>query len=52
MLQNTCLEKNIYFTGGDGKFFSKFFKHSIYDKMLVFRGMQKAIEENDLSKRI
>lgn len=52
MLQNTCLEKNIYFTGGDGKFFSKFFKHSIHDKMLVFRGMQKAIEENDLSKRM
>ncbi len=48
MLENTCREKNIYFTGGDGKFFSRFFKHSIYDKMLIFRGMQKALKESGI----
>ena len=45
---DTCRDKNIFFTGGDGKFFSKFFKHSIYDKSLIFRGMQKALNESGL----
>ena len=35
----------IYFTGGDGEFLSRFFADSIYDRMLVFRGMQKLIEQ-------
>jgi type III pantothenate kinase len=46
------LNKNIYFTGGDGKFFSRFFKRSIYDKSLVFRGMQKALNESGLLEGI
>ncbi len=50
MLGDTCKEKHVYFTGGDGKFFSRFFKHSIFDKMLIFRGMQKAISEHQLIK--
>lgn len=37
-------EKKIYFCGGDGKFFSKFFENCIYDETLVFKGMQKAWE--------
>lgn len=45
MIKDTAKEKNIIFTGGDGKFFSKFFKNSIYDRTLIFRGMIKVIEE-------
>lgn len=48
MLEHTCRDKVIYFTGGDGKFFSKFFKKSIYDRALIFRGMLKAIENKNL----
>lgn len=48
IFKETCRDKNIYFTGGDGKFFSRFFKRSIYDKSLVFRGMQKALDESGL----
>jgi len=44
ILQDSCKDKMIYFTGGDGKFFSKYFKNSIYDRTLIFRGMKKAIE--------
>jgi len=44
MLSTTKKDKKIYFTGGDGKFFAKFFRDSIYDNTLVFRGMLKAIE--------
>ena len=42
-LNDSCRHKMIYFTGGDGKFFSKFFKNSIYDKTLVFKGMEKVV---------
>ena len=45
-LGDLCKDKRIYFTGGDGKFFSKFFKNSIYDRMLIFRGMKATIEKN------
>ena len=38
--------KQIYFTGGDGAFFERFFENSIYCKDLVFLGMKKIIEEN------
>lgn len=38
--------KSIYFTGGDGEFLSRFFSQSLYDRMLIFRGMQRAINEN------
>lgn len=43
-IQEVSKGKTIYFSGGDGKFFSKFFKNSIYNEMLVFNGMQKAME--------
>ena len=43
-IQEVSKGKVIYFLGGDGKFFSKFFKNSIYNEMLVFNGMQKAME--------
>ena len=38
--------KKLYFTGGDGKFLSQYFKDAIYDEMLVFDGMQKALQNN------
>jgi len=44
LLQDAIKNKNCYFTGGDGKFFSKFFDNSIYDETLVFKGMQRAID--------
>lgn len=44
LISDVSREKNIYFCGGDGKFFSKFFSKSIYDETLVFRGMKKALE--------
>jgi type III pantothenate kinase len=40
--------KMIYFTGGDGKFLSKYFESSIYESNLLFRGMKKIVEENNL----
>ncbi|NOX15475.1 MAG: type III pantothenate kinase, partial [Epsilonproteobacteria bacterium] len=46
ILKDSCKDKKIYFTGGDGKFFSKYFTNSIYDRTLIFRGMKKIVEEN------
>lgn len=40
--------KNIYFTGGNGAFLSRFFKGSIYNKNLVFDGMIKLLKEENL----
>lgn len=47
LIADVSREKNIYFCGGDGKFFSKFFAKSIYDETLIFRGMKKALERYD-----
>lgn len=52
MLENTSKNKKIHFTGGDGKFLSRFFKDCFYDDLLVFKGMQKAINENFTSQGI
>ncbi len=48
LLEITCKDKRIFFTGGDGKFFSKFFSNSIFDRTLIFRGMLKAIKNAHL----
>jgi len=40
--------KRLYFTGGDGKLLSGFFKEAIYDDMLVFNGMRKVIKESKI----
>lgn len=40
--------KHIFFTGGDGAFLSRFFPNSVYEQVLVFRGMQKVIDLNGL----
>lgn len=52
MIENTSKSKKIYFTGGDGKFLSRFFVNCIYDELLVFKGMQKVITEEITSKGI
>jgi len=52
ILKHTCREKTVFFTGGDGKYFSKFFKKSIYDRSLIFRGMLKAIENKKIARGI
>ncbi len=36
--------KTLYFTGGDGKFLSTFFKDAIYDETLVFQGILKTLK--------
>ncbi|WP_033915567.1 type III pantothenate kinase [Campylobacter sputorum] len=40
--------KKVFFTGGDGEFFIKFFDKAIYDKTASFRGMLKIIKEKGL----
>ncbi|QIR76641.1 type III pantothenate kinase [Sulfurospirillum diekertiae] len=48
LLEITCKDKRIFFTGGDGKFFSKFFSNAIFDRTLIFRGMLKTIKDAHL----
>lgn len=48
-IQDVSKENYIYFTGGDGKFLSKFFSNSIYDNTLIFKGMTKIIKENNIA---
>ena len=40
----------LYFTGGDGQFLATFFEKAVYDEMLVFNGMQKAIQLESLKE--
>lgn len=44
LIDSMAKNKKIFFTGGDGKFLSKFFDNSIYDEMLIFRGMERALD--------
>lgn len=46
LIKELANDKAVYFTGGDGAFLERFFENSIYDKNLVFSGMQKLINEN------
>lgn len=45
MIKHTSQAKKLYFTGGDGKFFAKFFENAIFDNTLIFKGMQSALKE-------
>lgn len=49
LINHLASNKKVYFTGGDGEFLSKFFKNAICDRMLVFRAMQKLIDEKGIS---
>jgi len=42
-------ELNLYFTGADGEWLSKYFAGAIYSDELIFEGMQKAILESDIT---
>jgi type III pantothenate kinase len=46
ILNDTAGRKKIYFTGGDGQYFSSFFEQSVYDRMLVFKGLE------DIAKQV
>ena len=46
IIKDAAYGKKLYFTGGDGQFLANFFDKAIYDKLLVFRGMKKIVEEN------
>lgn len=50
VLEATCKDKKIFFTGGDGKFFSKYFHNAFFDRTLIFRGMLKTIKEAHLEE--
>lgn len=52
MIKHWSKGKKIYFTGGDGKFLSRFFAESIFDDLLVFKGMQFVITEKFSKKGI
>ncbi len=47
-IKNVSQKKNIVFTGGDGKFLSKFFENSIHNERLLFLNMMKIIKDNNL----
>ena len=38
----------LYFTGGDGKFLSTFFKNSVYSELLVFEGIREALKDKKI----
>ncbi|MSN95621.1 type III pantothenate kinase [Campylobacter sp. FMV-PI01] len=42
-IKNLSKNKKIYFTGGNGEIFSRYFENSIFDKNLIFKGMKKAL---------
>jgi len=43
-------EHRVYFSGGDGKFLSRFFKRSIYDEELLFKGIIKSLRNKNRNK--
>ncbi|MDR3346906.1 MAG: type III pantothenate kinase [Campylobacteraceae bacterium] len=47
-IKNAAVGKKIYFTGGDGEWLAKFFDNKIYDKMLVFKGLEDTIAALDI----
>ena len=46
-IKEVSLNKNIIFTGGDGKILSKYFENSVYKKDLIFENMKRIINAND-----
>ena len=51
LIQNTINSQKtqLFFTGGDGHVLTPFFDRAIYNKLLIFLGMKKVIEENHLA---
>ncbi|CAD7288557.1 type III pantothenate kinase [Campylobacter suis] len=50
LISAIAYDKSVYLTGGDGEFLARFFKNGICDKTLVFRSMQRLINEKGLHK--
>lgn len=50
ILESICKDKKMFFTGGDGKFFSTYFNNAIFDYTLVFRGMLQVIKKAKLEE--
>ena len=48
MIKDIAKKRIIYFTGGDGQFFERFFQKSIYDKNMLFRSMLEVIKQKDI----
>jgi len=44
LISNHKHHTKLYFCGGDGEFLSTFFKNSIYDERLLFKGMKKGLK--------
>ena len=40
-------DKTVIFTGGDGKFLSQYFEHSVYKEDLIFENMKGIIDANN-----
>ena len=48
LIEKHSKEKQLYFTGGDGRLLASFFKDAIYDDTLVFKGMVNALKSEEL----
>ncbi len=46
-IKEVAKNKNIIFTGGDGKLLSGYFKNSVYKKDLIFENMKRIIDANN-----
>ena len=49
ILTSMANDLNLYFTGGDGEWLSKYFAGAVYDDGLVFEGMAKAIFASNIA---
>ncbi len=47
MIKDCAKDMPIYITGGDGKRLCNYLPKAVYDENLVFKGMQKAIDERE-----
>jgi len=46
-IEEVAKNRNIIFTGGDGKLLSGYFKNSVYKKDLIFENMKRIIDANN-----
>jgi len=45
LIEKYQAEKQLYISGGDGKFLSQFFTNAIFDETLIFQGMKNVIKK-------
>ena len=46
LIEKYQADKQLYISGGDGKFLSQFFTNAIFDETLIFQGMKNAIKKD------